>query len=565
MANEQTQYNNINLELDIPQNGRIKVHTQIINDLSSGIYSSPASCIKELVNNSYDADAKNVTIRVKPVYDSMTIIDDGKGMNAVDFDKKFAWISHSTKRQDSNLSEILKRPLIGKIGIGFIAVNEICEELEITSTKKGEPFKFTANINFKKYFEEANISESVSNGEEEEGIIKGEYQLLNEAEEDEEHYTIIRLLGLKESVKNILDDKQYLSEILKSRNKNYNKAFFSSMKDLMDYHAQNNLKSFSEDNAYVQFIIDLASYIPVEYINNGPIDGYEDEILKEIVEDHKKLDFKVDLDGIYLKKPIYFSKKENLNTGFVSFRKTINVEENSSNLTNEIIFKGYFYVQHGILFPRELNGLAIRIRKIPIAEQFGFDDSFMKYPYYTNQIFRNWVCGEIYIEKGLEDAMNIDRKSFRVTHPHYLALQNFIHKYLDDKVFKIALELYNGAKDFREKEKNKVKREEGKKILSTQKVNYTKTIKESKSKSNELNPEIKDKVFAPIRIVDSSDKTATVEVDESMVKKFKKKDWQYLESIFLIFESAFKEAEGDANTLRKLFYKKVNEWKNIKN
>src|SRR5690606_14742860 len=139
--------NRINLELDKKQIGNIKVHTQIINDLSSGIYSSPASCIKELVNNSYDADAKNVIIRVKPVYDSITIIDDGKGMNAVDFDSKFAWISHSTKRIDSQLSEKLKRPLIGKIGIGFIAVNEICNELEITSSKEGEEIKFTANIN----------------------------------------------------------------------------------------------------------------------------------------------------------------------------------------------------------------------------------------------------------------------------------------------------------------------------------------------------------------------------------------------------------------------------------
>ncbi|MEQ6121210.1 ATP-binding protein [Reichenbachiella sp. MALMAid0571] len=553
--------NKIDLTLDVVQKGRIKVHTQIINDLSSGIYSSPASCIKELVNNSYDADAKVVTIRVKPVHDSITIIDDGKGMNAVDFDKKFAWISHSTKRTDSSLSEMLKRPLIGKIGIGFIAVNEICHELEITSTKKGEPLKFTANINFKKYFEDA----AVPDEGEEEGIIKGEYELVNDAEDSDEHYTIIRLLGLKESVKNILDDKQYLSELLKKKNKNYDKNFFTSMKDLLEFHTSNKLKSFSEDNAYVQFIIDLASYIPVEYIDGGPIENANDEIIDDIVARHKQLDFKVDLDGIYLKKPIYFSKNKDVNSQYLSFKESIKVPNEDGD---EIKLTGYFYVQHGIIFPKEYNGVAIRIKNVPISDNYGFDDSFMKFPYYTYQLFRSWVSGELYIEKGLEDAMNIDRKSFRVTHQHYLALQNFLHRLLDDKVFKMALALYQGARDFREEEKKNAKKEAGRKILSSAKVEYTKAShppKPKKGSSKESDTSEEEKVFAPIRIVDSSAKTSTVEVDESIVKKFKKKDWEYLESIFLIFESAFKEADGDVQKLRKLFYQKVNDWKNIKN
>src|SRR5882672_1390935 len=107
----------ITLAIGVPQYGNIKVHSQILNDLSSGIYSSPASCIKELINNSYDADAKLVTVRIKPVQNSITIIDDGLGMNAEDFDKNFAWISKSNKRNHGELSPTLKRPLIGKIGI----------------------------------------------------------------------------------------------------------------------------------------------------------------------------------------------------------------------------------------------------------------------------------------------------------------------------------------------------------------------------------------------------------------------------------------------------------------
>ncbi len=542
--------NEINLELNKPQKGNIKVHTQIINDLSSGIYSSPASCIKELVNNSYDADAKSVVIRVKPVNDSITIIDDGKGMNAVDFDSKFAWISHSTKRKDSQLSEKLNRPLIGKIGIGFIAVNEICEELEITSSKEGEEIKFTAHINFREYFEEeASLEEEDS----EKGIIKGEYNLINEEEDKDEHYTIIKLVGLKESVKNILNGKQYLDTLLKEKNKDYENNLFGSMKELMQFHSRKKLKSFSEDNAYVQFIIDLASYIPVEYIEGAPIKGYKDSIITEIITEHKDLSFKVDLDGIYLKKPIYFEDEDNV-FDCISFNEKIKVENG-----DEIHLKGYFYINYGIIFPRELNGVSIRIRKIPIAEQFGFDESFMKYPSYTNQLIRNWVSGEIYILKGLEDAMNIDRKSFRITHPHYLELQNFLHKYLSEIVFKKGLKLYKEAKAGRDYTKKEEKKKEDKKILSTDKIEF-------KSKKISTKVDIipdKTRIESPIKIIKNTKRNTVVEVNQSIAKKFKKKDWEYLESVFLIFESSLSESKGDIEKLRELFYKKINIWKDI--
>ena len=150
----------ITLDIGKTQKGVIKVHSQILDDLSSGIYSSTASCLKELVNNSYDADATRVTIRVLPDLDTITIVDDGEGMNGIDFDEKFAWISKSSKRETGEKSK-KGRPLIGKIGIGFIAVNEICDKVEIISTKKGENFKFTAIVDFKKIIKKDKTKEVV--------------------------------------------------------------------------------------------------------------------------------------------------------------------------------------------------------------------------------------------------------------------------------------------------------------------------------------------------------------------------------------------------------------------
>lgn len=527
--------NDITLDLDIEQTGEIKVHSQIINDLSSGIYSSPASCIKELVNNSFDADAKNVIIRMKPIEDSITIFDDGVGMNAKDFDANFAWISKSNKRNRGEFSPS-GRPLIGKIGIGFIAVNEICEVLEVSSSKKGEAFKFIATIDFGKI-----ISTSTTQGPDDDTYLKGEFVIHNEIEEINEHYTSIKLVGLKETVLKIFNDETYKAQVAKSKSRTFSKSF-KTMKDLLDHHSNKNVYSWENDEEYVQFIIDLAAYIPVEYIDGGPVEGLKDGITNEIVKLHQGFDFKVDFDGMYLKKPIYFKKDIKKKQKLISFKKSI----------GNLKFYGYFYVQNNLLIPRELNGVAIRVKNIPIAERFGFDGTFMRYPNYSEQIFRNWISGEIYIQKGLEDAMNIDRKSFRVTHSDYITLQDFLHRFLKEEVFKVALQLYDEGKETRDESKDQVKKADTKRLLRTNKVKY-----EVKPKTKSIDKQS----FDPVRIVKSRSEGTVIQVDSAIKNRFRKSDWDYLETIFILFEDAFRESHGDTNRLRKLFYKNIEDWK----
>jgi hypothetical protein len=534
----------ITLELDKVQSGEIKVHSQIINDLSSGIYSSPASCVKELVNNSYDANANSVTIRMKPVEDTITIMDDGDGMNAIDFSENFAWISKSNKRNQGTHSRT-GRPLIGKIGIGFIAVNEICDTLEVISSKKGEDFKFTATIDLKDYQNKA--IEKKDNKGQVIGYIKGAFKLINEEEERDEHYTIIRLVGLKESVISIFKDDVYKAQIAKEKNKSFGKTLFKNMKELLEFHYKKDLHSFGGDSQYVQFIIDLASYIPVEYIDDGPIPNYKDQVIDEIVAFHKNLNFKVDLDGIFLKKPIYFPLEKNKTFKVKSFKETLELSQN-----DQIEFIGYFYAQSRLLTPRELNGIAIRIKNIPIAEKFGFDTTFLDYPNYTDQIFRNWISGEIYISRGLEEAMNIDRQSFRVTHPHYLALQSFVHKFLREEFFsKVVKDIFEEGSKKRQTKKKTEKTRERKKFLNTGAFKV-----EVKSKDNNNG--------GTFTLKKANSKETLVEVDKSFINKFSKKDWEYLEDIFLIFELTMREAKGDIQKIKPLFYSKIEEWKSKK-
>ncbi len=53
--------------------GEIRVASRIVDYLSSGLYESPSAALKELINNSYDADAINVAVYVKPDADRIII------------------------------------------------------------------------------------------------------------------------------------------------------------------------------------------------------------------------------------------------------------------------------------------------------------------------------------------------------------------------------------------------------------------------------------------------------------------------------------------------------------
>src|SRR4051794_13708601 len=80
--------------------GKIKVAARIIDYLSSGLYHTPAACLKELVNNSYDAGAEVVNVFVKPDANRIIIEDDGDGLSRDEFVTHFEHVSESHKRDD---------------------------------------------------------------------------------------------------------------------------------------------------------------------------------------------------------------------------------------------------------------------------------------------------------------------------------------------------------------------------------------------------------------------------------------------------------------------------------
>jgi hypothetical protein len=142
-------------------------------------------------------------------------------------------------------------------------------------------------------------------------------------------------------------------------------------------------------------------------------------------------EFKVFIDEIELRRPITFkwwpSERQALD------HPLIFVGSYAPDLSKiparfrggDLEFEAYLFWNSKIV-PKENNGVLIRING---ASGALFDDSFMKYQV-SEQTRLRQITAEVFVKKGLDPALNIDRESFNFSHPHYVILSNWLHRSL---------------------------------------------------------------------------------------------------------------------------------------
>jgi len=109
------------------------ISLSVLNHLGRNLYRSFITVLGEAISNSWDADARNVWITIDRKNNCFTIVDDGIGMDSNDFQQKFLKIGYS-KRKYSSKSK-LKRPFIGRKGIGKLALLSCAERITVISRK----------------------------------------------------------------------------------------------------------------------------------------------------------------------------------------------------------------------------------------------------------------------------------------------------------------------------------------------------------------------------------------------------------------------------------------------
>lgn len=397
--------------------GEIKVASRIVDHLSSGIYKSPAACLKELIDHSYDADALNVHVSVKPDADRIIVHDDGTGFSRAEFEAHFSRISESRKRENSD-STTSGRPKIGRIGIGFIAANELCENLEIYSTRIDSEELLHVTINFKMI--RTDTAERRRDGSD---FAKADYvgEILP-ANPDDHHTTLI--------LREIRGEARDLLAGVAAQNQP-GSLYGKSPKSIANVLADLKLRSWTDLDSYSQTMLRIGLNVPVAYAPDWAPGALLADGLNQFSAEESTLNLTLKYDGTDVRKPIVLRPGEKRTLTKTFEHRGVLVEA-----------RGYFYAQHGKIQPEELQGVLVRIRNAAVGE---YDKTYWGFPASEGTLLKTWVSGEVWANDELEDAMNIDRSTLRDVHPAYVELRQALHKFMSVFLKDVRRDLYGAG------------------------------------------------------------------------------------------------------------------------
>ena len=542
-------------------NAILSTSDRVLARITDGIYRQPSSALRELISNSYDADATEVNIQTDaPRFEKITIRDNGNGMTYEALSNLILNIGGSLKRiitdneygvvnsNDPTLSPELERKLIGKIGIGLFAVSQLTNHFQIITKRKGDNYKLFADVILKTYTEDE--LDRIKSGQPKKFETGTASIKTIKDPNNSSHGTDIILLKLKKHSQDLLRSRERWERVLSPENINeeepaeeptyhigklnlkdgttiqraaklpWNKAdtpekkfskLTNAVVEQVGVKTSNPSLDIIFDN-YLNTIWTLSLSSPVAYVEIHPFDikkkdnirafmlsnkpkGQTKEIVlkgnKTICDEvglksrlkNKKDKFNVYFDGISLRRPIIFKnlpKTEHaIKTPLIFVGKctpdlsAIPVDIRGGSLS----FNAYIFWSPKIV-PIEHRGILLRIHNATGGQ---FDETFLKYQI-SEQTRLRQITAEIFVNEGLDAALNIDRESFNYAHPHYQFITKWLHRSIrqfTNKHKQIGAEL-RGTKNKIEIEKQKSRVA---KIVETQ-------WREAK-KDNEGAPEVK--------------------------------------------------------------------------
>ncbi len=128
------------------------IDAELLRELGERLVGKPYVALAELVKNSYDADATQVTINFAPNQGRIEISDNGQGMTFDEF-KNF-WMRIGTTHKREKQSKKLGRLMTGSKGVGRLAVQFLANKLTIKTIPADKNCKgLKAEINWNKAIE----------------------------------------------------------------------------------------------------------------------------------------------------------------------------------------------------------------------------------------------------------------------------------------------------------------------------------------------------------------------------------------------------------------------------
>ncbi|WP_339933590.1 ATP-binding protein [uncultured Brevundimonas sp.] len=491
---------------------------RVIARVTDGIYRQPASALRELISNAWDADAKNVTILTDaPRFSRIYVRDDGLGMSHQTLTRLLKSIGGSAKRREigqelgvTHADDVELTPggrkIIGKIGIGLFSVSQLAKKFEIITKVAGADYRLVAEIRLNQFDDDAE-------GEgDDEHFLAGEVFIRREHSDDiAAHGTDIILNDIKPRVRDILrsadrwDAVHERDEALRSgdietyasltvERPRFHSGYTGPVQDggisvlveeprlpwtanvPPDQRMVKLIEAVEGEfsrlarpdlantlDTYLEMIWSLGLSASVPYVDCHPFDlvggpdiqffwlagsrgkGAElnvadgemvrDAVRRqvkgapELVEGRDPVGgFDVNIDGLSLRRPIRFDHRQSEARGlahsvmFLGRFEPDLTQVTSRQRGGDLNLEGYLFWT-GRIIPKENNGVLVRIRG---ASGALFDPTFFKYQV-SEQTRLRQITSEIFVQSGLDPALNIDRESFNFSHPHVQMLTLWLH------------------------------------------------------------------------------------------------------------------------------------------
>lgn len=471
----------------------IKVTAGILLHIGAGIYNSVAGAIKELVSNSFDADATNVVISTNyPYFNEIKVVDNGIGMSSQRLKQAMQTIGSSLKGtiEPQRISKKYDRPIIGHLGIGLMALSQVCAKAKIESQEKGSESKFVAELDFSEFkirekeqtdMAKLEILRDMYGGldvmkelldnpavdVDEKAEIEDVYNLaleaqdlINKSETSElegehlgyciiypelpaisgEYGTTIILTNIDQGVKDLLSDRGRTIDALPNKYSESKKPWDEFREEVNSWswkemcqrlnHKTNRL-AFQSLPQYHQFIWELSLMTPIEYFDDGPI-SIDDKILKSKKEQLKKYYFSLKVDNRKLTKPIILPSGAIGQIGIEFLEEGLDYVIRpvvfDDNVDNDALqYHGYLFWQRQQNEPSTVRGVQIYVRNVGIGL---YDHSLLNFSTVNPTSRAGQISSEIYVDEGLERALSVDRNSFKETDAHFITLQQHIWRLL---------------------------------------------------------------------------------------------------------------------------------------
>jgi hypothetical protein len=108
----------------------MSISLNALEHLGINLYSNVPAVLAEIVANAWDADARNVTVTVDTTEDSISIEDDGIGMNRDEVIDRFLTVGFKRRDEMGDVTPDGRKPM-GRKGIGKLSIFSVAQVAEI--------------------------------------------------------------------------------------------------------------------------------------------------------------------------------------------------------------------------------------------------------------------------------------------------------------------------------------------------------------------------------------------------------------------------------------------------